>query len=49
MLLLRCSTLFPPIYREIENWDFECCSKIGLSNFSHDERGEKLEFSRLGW
>ena len=27
MLVLGC-TLFPPIYREIENWDFECCSKL---------------------
>ena len=28
MLVLRCSTLFPSIYREIENWDFECCSRL---------------------
>ena len=28
MLVLGCSTLFPPIYREIENWDFECCSRL---------------------
>ena len=27
MLVLAC-TLFPPIYREIENWDFECCSRL---------------------
>ena len=27
MLVLAC-TLFPPIYREIENWYFECCSRL---------------------
>ena len=43
MLVLGCSILFPPIYREIENWDFECCSRLDFY-----ERGENLEFSRLG-
>ena len=27
MLVLACS-LFSPIYREIENWDFKCCSRL---------------------
>ena len=26
-------TLFPPIYREIENWDFECCSRLDFHIF----------------
>ena len=34
MLVLRCSTLFPPIYREIENWGLECCSRLDLPIFS---------------
>ena len=33
MLVLGCSTLFSPIYREIENWDFECCSSLDLLIF----------------
>ena len=32
MLVLAC-TLFPPIYREIENWDFECCSRLDFPIF----------------
>ena len=32
MLVLGC-TLFPPIYREIENWDFECCSRLDFPIF----------------
>ena len=27
------STLFPPIYRDIENWDFECCSRLDFPIF----------------
>ena len=48
MLVLGC-TLFPPIYRRIENWDFESFSRLDFPIFAHDERGEKLKFSRLGW
>ena len=32
MLVLGC-TLFPPIYREIENWDFECFSRLDFPIF----------------
>ena len=30
MLVLDC-TLFPPIYRGIENWGFESCSRLDFS------------------
>ena len=33
MLVLGCSTLFPPIHREIENWDFGCCSRLDFPIF----------------
>ena len=46
MLVLSC-TSFPPIYIEIENWDFECCSRRDFPIFPIME-GKKLEFSRLG-
>ena len=32
MLVLGC-TLFTPIDREIENWDFECCSRLDFPTF----------------
>ena len=32
MLVLAC-TLSPPIYRKIENWDFECCSRLVFTIF----------------
>ena len=48
MLVLGCTYIFPPIYKEIENWDFECCSKLDFPIFPIDERHKKLECSRLG-
>ena len=47
MLVLAC-TLFPPIYTEIENWDFECCSRLDFPIFPMMKEIKKLEFSRLG-
>ena len=32
ILVLGC-TLFPPIYTEIDNWDFECCSRLDFPIF----------------
>ena len=48
MLVLGCSTLLPQFTERL---------KTGILNVAldwtfqiyHDERGEKLEFSRLGW
>ena len=32
ILVLGC-TLFPPIYTEIDNWDFESCSRLDFQIF----------------
>ena len=32
MLVLGC-TVFLPIYTEMENWDFQCCSRLDFSIF----------------
>ena len=32
ILLLGC-TQFPPIYTEIDKWDFECCSRLDFPIF----------------
>ena len=32
--IFECCRLFPPIYTEIENWDFECCSRLDFPIFS---------------
>ena len=42
-MLVLDGTLFPQIYTEIENWDFECCFRLHVPVFY-----KKLEFSRLG-
>ena len=53
MLVLGC-TLFPPIYREIENWDFQCCSRLDfpifpimkkVKNWSFLDETDKRQFS----
>ena len=41
-------TLFIPIYTEIDNWDFECCSRLDFPIFPMMKEIKKLEFSRLG-
>ena len=33
LMLMLGGTLFPPIYKGIENWDFECCSRLGFPIF----------------
>ena len=38
-------TLFPPVYTEIDNWDFECCSKVDFPIFLMTKKIKKLEFS----
>ena len=47
-IFVLCCTLFSPIYREIDNWDFECCSRLDFSIFPMVKEIKKLEFSRLG-
>ena len=53
MLVLGC-TLFPPIYKEIENWDFKCCSRLNfpifpmmkkVKNWSFLDQAGKRQFS----
>ena len=48
MLVLGCSTLLPQFTDRLKTGILNV-ALVGLSNFSHDECGEKLEFSRLGW
>ena len=33
MLVLSCTYIFPLVYIEIENWDFECCSRLDFPIF----------------
>ena len=43
MLVLSC-LLFTPIYTEIENWDFEFCSRLDFQFFTIDERNNSVHW-----
>ena len=43
MLVLGC-TLFPLIYKEIDNWDFECYSSLDVPIFAMMKKIKNLSF-----
>ena len=40
--------LFPPIYTEIENWDFECCSRLDFPIFPMMKEVKNWSFLDFG-